>query len=320
MDLKWDYNPEDPTLEISADQVIPDALKRFYPNITLKGADTPGLEVKGWSIGPDKKVVIVEEEEPTPMPDKKQFVQQITGTLGHVSRIVRHDLLPAINDIAETQSAPTSNTMQQVDRISNYTARFPKASVIFKATDMILRCHYDSALRPHGKHKAGAVIYHSNINDPPEKIGNITDVICKSPPNRVASIAEGEYCAQFLSGQTAYWHRVINEQMGYPQPPTILFGDNTTAVGIANDSLKIKRSKAMDKSYHWIRDRTRLGEFVPTHIATELNGSDYQTKNLSVKEHNRQVKNYVKFPPPDPTNPSLKPSVSKKVTFSERVY
>ena len=57
-----------------------------------------------------------------------------------------------------------------------------------------------------------------------------------------------------------------------------------------------------------------------THIPTNLNSADYQTKNLSVKEHNRQVKNYVKFPPPDPENPSLKPSVRKKVTFSERVY
>jgi len=168
---------------------------------------------------------------------------------------------------------------------------------------MILRCHYDSALRPHGKHKAGAVIYHSSTSDPPEKVGSITDVVCRSPPNRVASTAEGEYCAQFVSGQTAYWHRVISEQVGYRQPPTILPGDNTTAVGVANDSLKVKRSKATNRSYHWTRDRTRLGELVPTRTATELSGSDYQTKSLSVKEHSRQVKSYVKFPPPDPTNP-----------------
>jgi hypothetical protein len=153
-----------------------------------------------------------------------------------------------------------------------------------------------------------------------KKIGNIIEVLCKLPHEVVASIAEGEYCSQFITGQTAYWHRVINERMGYPQPPTVLYGDNTTAVGIATDSIKVKRSKAMDNRLHWIRDRTRLGEFVPLHIPTNLNSADYQTKNLSVKEHNRQVKNCVKFPPPDPENPSLKPSVRKKVTFSERVY
>jgi hypothetical protein len=320
MDLNWDYNPDNPTLEISCDQIIPDALKRFYPNKILKGADTPGIEIKGWTLGTDNKVTTVEEEIPVAMPEMTKFVQQYTGTLSHASRIVRHDLLPAVNDIASTQSAPNSKTMKQVERLSNYIARFPKASVIFKATDMITKAMYDSALRPHGKHKTGAIIYHSNKNDPPEKIGNITEVLCKLPRDVVASIAEGEYCSQFLTGQTAYWHRIINERMGYPQPPTILYGDNTTAIGIASDSIKVKKSKAMDKNLHWIKDRTRLGDFLPMYIPTELNSADYQTKNLAVKEHNRQVKNYVKFPPPNLENPSLKPSVRKKVTFSERVY
>ena len=320
MDLEWDYNPNDPSLEISCDQVFPDALKRFYPHQTLKGADTPGLEVKGWTLGPDNKVIVTEEDTPILMPEKTKFVQQFAGTLSHAARIVRHDLLPAVNDIAATQSAPTSKTMQQVDRLANYMARFPKGSVIYKATDMILRAMYDSALRPHGKHKMGSIIYHSCEDDAPEIIGNIIEVLCKLPSNVVASIAEGEYCSQFITGQTAYWHRIILERMGYPQPPTILYGDNTTAIGIANDSLKVKKSKAIDTKLHWIRDRTRLGEFIPTHISTENNAADYQTKSLSTKEHTRQVKNYVKYPPPDPKNPSLKPSVRKKVIFSERVY
>ena len=52
----------------------------------------------------------------------------------------------------------------------------------------------------------------------------------------------------------------------------------------------------MDNKMHWIQYRTRLKDLLPTHIATELNSADYQTKNLSIKEHNRQeVKNYIKF-------------------------
>jgi hypothetical protein len=198
-------------------------------------------------------------------------------------------------------------------------ARFPKAKVEFRATDMQIRCHYDSSLKPHGRHKAGGVIYHSNIDDPPEYIGNITEVICKLPTNCVASIAEGEYCAQFITGQAAYWHRVMNEQMGYIQLPTQFYGDNTTAVGIANDDIKVKRSKGFDKAYHWFRDKVRLNEFVSIHIASELNGSDFQTKSLTTPEHRRQVTNFVSFPPADPDNPSLRASVKKKL-FSERVY
>ena len=239
MDLKWNYNPENPELDISSDIRVPDALKRFYPGQTLKGADTPGIETTGWTMNSNKEIITVEEPDPEPVPEKTKFVQELTGTSSHLGRVVRHDILPAVNDIAKTQAAPTTKTMAQVDRLSNYMARYPKGSLKFKATDMILRCHYDSSLRPHGRHKAGGVIYHANASDPPEKIGNIVDIICKTPPNAVASIAEGEYCSQLINGQTAYWHRVILEQMGYKQPPTVLYGDNTTAVGIANDSTKI---------------------------------------------------------------------------------
>jgi hypothetical protein len=312
MNLKWDYNPKNPTLEITSDTVIPDLLKRFYPGTTLKGADTPGIPPAHWSISLD-------ESEPLPCPENTKFVQQFAGTVSHLARTVRHDLIPAINEIAESQAAPNSRTMTLITQLANYMARYPKATVTFNATEMQLRCHYDSSLRPHGRHKAGAIIYHANANDPPEFIGNITEVICKLPQNCVASIAEGEYCAQFIAGQAAYWHRVINEQMGYPQPPTIFYGDNTTAVGIANDDIKIKRSKAFDKAYHWFRDKTRLKEFLSMHIASKLNGSDYQTKSLTTPEHKRQVSNYVKFPPADPNNASLKASVTKML-LRERVY
>jgi len=35
-------------------------------------------------------------------------------------------------------------------------------------------------------------------------------------------------------------------EMGHPQPPTPLQTDNTTAVGIANDTIKQQYSKALD--------------------------------------------------------------------------
>ena len=73
------------------------------------------------------------------------------------------------------------------------------------------------------------------------------------------SIAEGEYCTQVIAGQMVIHHRNILETIGYPQPPTEFFDDNTTAIGIANDKMKPKKSKAFDKSYHWFRGKVRQG-------------------------------------------------------------
>ncbi len=42
------------------------------------------------------------------------------------------------------------------------------------------------------------------------------------------------------------------EKLGHPQPQTPLKTDNTNAVGIANDTVKQKHSKAIDMQFYWI--------------------------------------------------------------------
>jgi hypothetical protein len=54
---------------------------------------------------------------------------------------------------------------------------------------------------------------------------------------------------------------------------------------LANDSIKQKRSKAIDMRFHWIRDRIRQGQFIISYIKTELNMADYFTKNLEPTRH-----------------------------------
>ena len=294
MDLKWDYNPENPTLEISSNNVIPAAHKRFYLNEELKGAETPMLKKYTRRLRPDEWVP--PEKDPIPRPDMKQTVQEFAGTFSHLGRTTRHDIVAAVNEIAETQANPSSETLAQMDRLANYTASYPEGAVLFKATDMILKAQYDSSLKPHARHKVGGIIYLGNNDDSPENIGNITEVVSKTPPNAVASIAEGEYAAGFMIGQKVIHHRYINEALGYPQPPTTLFGDNTTAIGIANDTMKQKHSKAFDKALHWNRDQVRQGILNNVHIDTSNNTSDYFTKAHGTAEHRRQVVNLVKFP------------------------
>ena len=79
------------------------------------------------------------------------------------------------------------------------------------------------------------------------------------------------------------------EAMNYPQPATQLYGDVT-------DKVKVKRSKAFDKAYHWTRDKAKQGILEPIHIATEVNASDYMTKALGISEHRWQVVKLTMFP------------------------
>ncbi len=73
--------------------------------------------------------------------------------------------------------------------------------------------------------------------------------------------------------------------MGYPQSPTIIMCDRTSTIGIAKDSIKQKRSKAIDMRFHWIRDRVRQAQFTIAYILTSQNLADYFTKHLPYDLH-----------------------------------
>ena len=70
----------------------------------------------------------------------------------------------------------------------------------------------------------------------------------------MASAAEVENGALLLNGQAAVPTRATLIEMHHPQPPALIQVDNSTATGIANNSIKQKRSNAMDMRFHWIQD------------------------------------------------------------------
>ncbi len=73
--------------------------------------------------------------------------------------------------------------------------------------------------------------------------------------------------------------------MGYLQDPTIIMCDNTSAIGIATDSIKQKRNKAVDMRFYWIRDRVRQDQFIIAYIQTQQKLADYFTKTLPKESH-----------------------------------
>jgi hypothetical protein len=58
-------------------------------------------------------------------------------------------------------------------------------------------------------------------------------------------------------GGLSFLGRVTLTEVGHIQPPTPLRTDNSTAFGILNETIKQKRSKAMDMRYRWLTDRVR---------------------------------------------------------------
>jgi hypothetical protein len=108
--------------------------------------------------------------------------------------------------------------------------------------------------RSHARSVAGAIFVLGNKIDPTRINGSI-HVFSTIIPCVVASAGEAKYAVLFATEQHAASLRTTLADMGYPQEPTIIMCDNTSAIGITTDSIKQKRSKAVDMRFHWIRDR-----------------------------------------------------------------
>ena len=101
----------------------------------------------------------------------------------------------------------------------------------------------------------------------------------------VASAAEAELGALFYNCQDATTLRLTLEEIGHKQPPTPVHCDNSTAVAIANNTVKKQRSRAMEKNFFWIADQVKIGNFNVTWHPGQENLADYFTKHFHAKHH-----------------------------------
>ena len=85
--------------------------------------------------------------------------------------------------------------------------------------------------------------------------GNIA-ITCAILKLVAASATEAELGALFLNVQEASILRLFLLEMGHPQPKTPVHVDNTTGVGIVNNTIKRQRSHAMEMRYFWPLDQT----------------------------------------------------------------
>jgi hypothetical protein len=65
----------------------------------------------------------------------------------------------------------------------------------------------------------------------------------------VTSAAEAKLGAIFYNIQERAILRLALEELGHPQPPTPVHCNNITAVGIANDTVKKQRSRAVEMHF-----------------------------------------------------------------------
>ena len=195
--------------------------------------------------------------------------------------------------------------MEKLTQLLNYCATHPNAVLPYSASGMQLANESDASYLSVSKARSRAAGYFYLTTRPvhpdgPYPPNGAVHILCQIMREVVSSAAEAELGALFHNGKDACPIRIALEEMGHPQGPTPIITDNSTASGIANDTVKQKRSKAIDMRFYWIRDRVRQGQFQIFWRKGKFNRADYFTKHHPASHH-QAIRSVYLY---DPNNPS----------------
>ena len=292
--LKWDYQRR--TCDMSMPGYIEKALLRFAVDPPTRPQHSPHPWTKPIYGAKTQLTAPIDDSELLP-PAELTRLQEIIGTLLYYARAVDSSLLPALGTLASAQAQGTRATAKACVQLLNYCATYPNTTIRFYHSDMILKVHSDASYLSESKARSRAAGYHylGNKEDDTKattRLNGAILVISKIMKEVLSSAAEAEIGALFYNGKEVCPLRTTLIAMGHPQPPTVIITDNSTAVGLANDTIKQRRSKAIDMRFYWIRDREQQDQFRIHWKPGSENRADYFSKHHPPSHHREMRTEY----------------------------
>ena len=145
---------------------------------------------------------------------------------------------------------------------------------------MVLVGHADAGFNneTRARSRAGAHIFLSENESIPRWNGPVL-TIAQIMKYVVSSAAEAEMTALFLTAKEMVPLQNTLRKMGWPQPPTPLQSDNSTAVVMTNRTLIPRKSKNWDLRLNWLRCREAQAQFRFYWDKGPNNNGDYSSKH-----------------------------------------
>jgi hypothetical protein len=290
--LDWDYVNR--TVDISIPGYVENALHKFQHPERTRAQHAPHAWLAP-SYGAVPQLATAEDTSDSLNAADSKRVQEIVGALLFYARAVDPTMLVALGTIASSKR--TQDASKAVTQLLNYAATHPDAIIRYHASAMILHVHSDASYlsAPKARSRAGGFFFLSSGYSPstvapsptatPPPVNGSVHTPCTLMRMVLSSATEAELGALFYNAKDAAWLRTTLIDMGHPQPPTPIQTDNVCAAGIANDTVKQRRSKAIDMRFYWIRDRIQQGQFLVHWRKGADNLADYFTKHHSPSHH-----------------------------------
>ena len=139
---------------------------------------------------------------------------------------------------------------------------YPDDVILFRKSDIILAARADAGFLNESRDRirAGAHIFLLE-NEPKPKLNGPVLTISQIIKTVMASAAEAEMSALYITAKNMIPLRNTLIEIGWPQPQTPIQTDNSTAVGFANKTIVNKAIKSEGMKLWWLRDRISQEQF-----------------------------------------------------------
>mmetsp|Transcript_14913 Transcript_14913/g.18742 ORF Transcript_14913/g.18742 Transcript_14913/m.18742 type:complete len:179 (-) Transcript_14913:238-774(-) len=177
------------------------------------------------------------------------------GSLLFYAHAMDLTMLHALNVIASKQAKPTENTIAATIHLLDYCAGHQNAAILFRVSDMVLWVISNAAYltETEARSLARGHFFLSGQyvkTDLRTKYNDTVNIICIVMQNVMASAAEAELGLAYLNAREAAPMQTTLKELGHLQPQMPIVRDNSTMYGIATNTAKQKRSKAMDIQFY----------------------------------------------------------------------
>jgi hypothetical protein len=203
----------------------------------------------------------------------------LVGALMYAAMITRPDIAYAVQALARHLQASGPEHWRAAKHVLRYLKGTRDVGIIyngrvFKDTIIVGYCDADWANdRDTRRSTTGYVIMVA---------GATISWASKLQPTVALSTSEAEYMAACAAAQEAIYQRQLLKDLGFDQDEaTVIYEDNTGAIGLSENPALHSRSKHIDIKYHFVRERVSNGEIKLVHVASEEQLADLLTKPLS---------------------------------------
>ena len=282
--FKWNYAQG--YVDVTMPGYIEKVLLKYFGNTRKIPTNTPFKYHMSFTPG-SPQFALPPDSSPTLDKSQTKIVQAILGSLLYYARAIEHPMLTTLNELSAEQAIPTENTMKKIHHLLQYAATFPDSILRFHASDMIMNVDSDAAylVMPKARSRIAGYYYFSDANG--TYLNAPFLIICKTLKHVVSSAAEAETGGLFINGQEIISIRRILHSLGHPQPPTPLKTDNSTSYGFVHNNIKLKKAKAWDMRFHWLREKMAQNNLRIFWEKGSNNFADYFTKHHSTKHHEK---------------------------------